>query len=93
MPKQLSFPAAMMRTSRLLAKVLLWEAGELDIPPADVLVAVRALRARLLSLEQAANEAAANEARAIRRVWNEQRTEVQANGDATQTSNDEEIPW
>jgi len=87
--RQMSFPAAMMRSSRLLAKVLLWEAGELPMHPEDVLLACRALRARLIAVEETANQALAR----ARLPLSDARGVELSNGDATTNADDEPPPF
>lgn len=90
MKRQLEFPTEMMRTVRLLAKVLLWKHGELELEPAEVLTVVRALRAKLIALEAAANEASLARVRSDARAWSQRVAEANY-GDETEAPDD--IPF
>jgi len=88
MRRQLEFPQEVLRTTRLLARLLLWSQGELPLEPADALVIVRSLRAKLMALEQQAN---------AELKWREvlrQPPEATSDGEAQDANeSDSEIPW
>jgi len=87
--RQLGFPQEVLRVSRLMARLLLWSTGELDLEPQDALAIARMLRARLQAMEAQANEELAKRARGPL-VCDE--TEATNNGDATESA-DEDVPW
>lgn len=87
--RQLAFPHEVLRTSRLMARLLLWSTGDLEVPPEDALAIARMLKAKLLALEAKANEELAMRARGPLACVE---TEETSNGEAAAHSEDE-LPW
>jgi len=87
--RQLAFPHEVLRTSRLMARLLLWSTGELELAPEDALAIARMLKAKLLALEARANEELAMRARGPLACVE---TEATSNGEANEAQQDD-IPW
>jgi len=87
--RQLAFPHEVLRTSRLMARLLLWSTGDLEVSPEDALAIARMLQSKLLALAAQANEELAKRARGPLACVKPEET---SDGEA-KTHEDEDVPW
>jgi len=90
--RQLNFSHEVLRVSRLMARLLLWSTGELELDPEDALAIARTLKARLLAMESQANEQLVRRARGPLACV-EKGSEGASNGDAEEVEQEEDVPF